>query len=360
MRSLSPVKADPKKFLPLVLLAILLSCAGTFAQGPQQLSLADLLIGLRSKKVALPERNQILAGAVVERGITFSLTPEIEKELMTTGADTGLIQAIKTKSTIVNAAMSVPPKVEPKPVSAAPPPPDAEFYKKRGNDYIAKGEFDLGIVDLNKVFEMKKEDASVYVSRATGYSGRKRHDLAIADLNKAIELDPKQAVAFFRRGEAYELSGDKPKAMEDYKKASDLEPANEPAKTNFQRLQAELKPAPKPVNPPETVAANTPPAADTAVPDVLNLGQISSSMASLAMPVYPNTARQMGIEGKVIVQVNLDEEGKVTYAKATSGAASLRGVSEDAAKRSKFTAAKVNNKAVKATGYIVYNFVSKQ
>jgi hypothetical protein len=56
--------------------------------------------------------------------------------------------------------------------------------------------------------------------------------------------------------------------------------------------------------------------------------------------------------------VSFDEQGKVTAAKATSGPSSLRGVSEDAAKRSKFSPAKVGDRAVKATGYVVYNFVN--
>src|SRR5436189_3908215 len=56
-----------------------------------QLMLADILIALRSKKVTLPERNKILADAVVVRGVTFVLTPEIEKELADTGADRNLI-----------------------------------------------------------------------------------------------------------------------------------------------------------------------------------------------------------------------------------------------------------------------------
>ena len=46
-----------------------------------QLMLADILIALRSKKVSLAERNDIISKAVSARGITFGLTPEIEKEL---------------------------------------------------------------------------------------------------------------------------------------------------------------------------------------------------------------------------------------------------------------------------------------
>src|SRR5439155_9424865 len=66
----------------------------TFAQ-QSQLSLADFLIGLRSKKVTLEERNKILTEAAKVRGVTFALTPEIEKELENTGADKNLITAIR-------------------------------------------------------------------------------------------------------------------------------------------------------------------------------------------------------------------------------------------------------------------------
>src|SRR5687768_1971760 len=66
------------------------------AQSPQ-LSLADLLIGLRSKKASLPERNMILTEAVRQRGVTFAMTPEIEKELETTGASPSLVDAIRQK-----------------------------------------------------------------------------------------------------------------------------------------------------------------------------------------------------------------------------------------------------------------------
>ena len=58
----------------------------SFAQ-QAQLSLADFLIGLRSKKVTIEERNKILTDAARERGVTFALTPEIEKELENTGAE---------------------------------------------------------------------------------------------------------------------------------------------------------------------------------------------------------------------------------------------------------------------------------
>ncbi len=67
------------------------------AQQPQ-LTLADLLIGLRSKKVSLVERNSILTEAVKQRGVTFALSVDIEKELTATGAAKNLLDAIREKA----------------------------------------------------------------------------------------------------------------------------------------------------------------------------------------------------------------------------------------------------------------------
>lgn len=62
------------------------------------LSLADVLTGLRSKKTTLAQRNKLLTAAVKQRGVTFSLTPEIEKELKSAGASIELLDAIRQKS----------------------------------------------------------------------------------------------------------------------------------------------------------------------------------------------------------------------------------------------------------------------
>src|SRR4051794_33815710 len=83
--------------VPAVMATLMMATASGLQGQTPQLSLADLLIGLRSKKVTLQERNRILAEAVRQRGITFSMSGEIEKELSTTGADKELIEAIKHK-----------------------------------------------------------------------------------------------------------------------------------------------------------------------------------------------------------------------------------------------------------------------
>jgi len=329
------------------------------AQQPQ-LSLADFLIGLRSKKVTLPERNKLLTDAAKARGVTFELTPEIEKELENTGADKDLIAAIRSKATVVKIAATVPPKTEPKvdpvPVST-PPPPDHAFYQKRAGSFMTKGDFDSAVADLNKAIELSPSDASDFTSRGLAYYNKKSYDLAIADYSKAIELKPSESMTYVNRGFAYEKSGDSEKALVDFQKAFDLDAKNESASLNLKRLKdekaarlAKEQAAQKPVETPK-------PAPVDAVPSEIALGQLSLAQATkMVMPVYPDMARKANIEGKVAVDVTIDTEGNVTAAKAQNGHPFLRQAAEEAAKRSKFKPAMFGSVAVKATGFIVYNF----
>ncbi len=324
-------------FSGFLLMSLLLSLTfvlrGQTAQA--QLSLADILIGLRSKKVNLIERNTLLAGAVKTRGITFALTPEIEKELVNTGAGGELIGAIRQKSPKIIAAPTPAPKLEPTPIAAPTPiptptatptptpvpspPPDSAFYRIRANAHIVKAEYELAVVDFDK----------------------------------AIEMNPKESMAYFNRGDSYEKMGNLQKAIDDYRKASELDASNEPAKNNLRRLllAEQSKALPKPEIK-EAASISEPPAASQTVA----LGQLKSFAVKLETPVYPLNAKQFKIDGAVTVQITLDEEGKVLSAKASDGHSLLRAASEEAARKSKFKPARVGNQAVKATGFIIYNF----
>lgn len=333
---ISQTKPTRSQFFSLFLLMSLLLSMSFVLRGqtaPAQLSLADVLIGLRSKKVNLAERNTLLADAVKTRGITFALTPEIEKELVNTGAGGDLIGAIRQKSPKITATAT--PTVEPIRIPAStpivtptptptptpipsPPPPDATFYRIRANSFIVKAEYEL----------------------------------AVADFDKAIELNPKESMVYFNRGDSYEKMGNFQKAIDDYRKASELDLNNEPAKSNLQRLLAEqAKNLPKP-----QIKESTPVLQSTTASQTVALGQLKSYAIKLETPVYPINARQFKIEGPVTVQITLDEAGKVVSAKATDGNSLLRSASEEAARKSKFKPARVGNQAVKAIGFIIYNF----
>ena len=228
-------KFIPAFILP-VLIALVLSVSTTYAQAPAQLSLADILIGLRSKKVSLPDRNKILTEAVMSRGVTFSLTTEIESELKTTGADQLLIDSIKRKSMMVKTSAVMTPAEN---KISASPAPDFSFYLKRGQASAEKGDLDAALVDLGKAIEMKPDSFDAFLARGMAHLNKKALEIAVSDLSKAVELNPKSALALASRGNAYELKGDAAKAKADYQKAVEFDSNVEPAKTNLAKIVAE-------------------------------------------------------------------------------------------------------------------------
>jgi protein TonB len=79
----------------------------------------------------------------------------------------------------------------------------------------------------------------------------------------------------------------------------------------------------------------------------------------LAQPSYPAIAKFARASGTVIVQVLIDEEGKVIAAHANSGHPLLMAVSVAAARQSKFSTTKLSGEPVKVSGIIQYNFVAQ-
>lgn len=86
-------------------------------------------------------------------------------------------------------------------------------------------------------------------------------------------------------------------------------------------------------------------------------GVLNGKALKLAKPYYPQAARESGASGTVVVQVLIDETGKVISARAISGHPDLRKVSEDAALESEFSPTRLEGQPVKVTGVIQYNFV---
>ncbi len=359
---MKPLKPRYEKFKTLrsIVLIFAVLCIGTasiaHAQTPQ-LSLADLLIGLRSQKVPLPERNRILTEAVKERGITFVYSEEIAKELAATGAGPELMAAIRDKGT-------------PKPV-ATPAPPDHTFYQRRANENAVKGDYKLALADYNKAAELKSDDFTILLGRGRTHFNLRAYDLSVADYNKALELAPNESSTYFNRAVTYERMGELANAMADYKKAIELDENNEAAKANLKRLQDEIAKiealkieADEKAKADAAAAAAQKAAEERAAvvpaPEFLPVGTLTSSNAiRMAMPQYPAIAARSRIEGRVTVEVELNEKGDVVKADAISGPQMLRGPAEDAAKRSKFKPYNYNGTPTKAKGSIVYNFSLK-
>jgi TonB family protein len=250
-----------------------------------------------------------------------------------------------------------PPEVKPAPV--AEPVPDFAFFMKRAESSYDKGDLDAALVDFSKAIELKPDAFAAYYQRGMAHLNKKALELAVADLSKAVELDPKSAKAWSSRGDAYEKKGDGVKAKADYQNAVALDAGIEPAKTNLAKIVAEEQRIAREAEEARKAAEikKLAEAAKKVVPEFVDLGQIYPSLAQkMVMPAYPSMALRAGIEGKIKVELAIDEEGNVTSAKAVEGHQFLRGSAEDAARRTRFKPAMFDGKPIKSKGYIIYNF----
>ena len=90
---------------------------------------------------------------------------------------------------------------------------------------------------------------------------------------------------------------------------------------------------------------------------IINGGIINGKAIYLPKPAYPVEAREKRASGTVSVQVLINEDGKVIFACAVSGAKELHQTSEAAAYQSKFSPTLLKGQPVKVSGIITYNFI---
>lgn len=105
---------------------------------------------------------------------------------------------------------------------------------------------------------------------------------------------------------------------------------------------------------PEPPAFKEPPTKRPPTPQ--SLGVVNGRAKDLPKPAYPAAAISLNIQGKVDVQVTIDETGKVTSANAISGHPLLRATAEKAARSATFSPTYLSKVPVKVTGVIIYNF----
>jgi TonB family protein len=103
-----------------------------------------------------------------------------------------------------------------------------------------------------------------------------------------------------------------------------------------------------------------PPPAPRPILKPVSGGVLNGTAMSLPAPLYPETARRMRVAGVVIVEVVVDETGKVISAQATSGPPPLRDVAVQAAMRARFSPTKLSGQPVKVAGSINYKFALAQ
>jgi TonB family protein len=87
-----------------------------------------------------------------------------------------------------------------------------------------------------------------------------------------------------------------------------------------------------------------------------SLGVVNGRARDLPKPNYPPAAIALNVQGKVDVQVLIDETGRVVSANAVSGHPLLRAAAAQAGRNARFTPTELSKVPVKVTGVIVYNF----
>ena len=85
-------------------------------------------------------------------------------------------------------------------------------------------------------------------------------------------------------------------------------------------------------------------------------GVLNGTAINLPSPSYPDTARRLRMTGVVVIQVVVDETGKVISAEAVSGPSLLKDAALQAALKARFSPTKLSGQPVKVSGVINYKF----
>lgn len=89
---------------------------------------------------------------------------------------------------------------------------------------------------------------------------------------------------------------------------------------------------------------------------IISGGVVNGKAIHLELPVYPESARAMQVNGRIAIKVLISENGKVISAENMSGESLLANPSRVAACRSQFSPVLLQGKPVKVTGMILYSF----
>ena len=112
---------------------------------------------------------------------------------------------------------------------------------------------------------------------------------------------------------------------------------------------ANEEPPPLPPPAPRPAPAPRPPA-------VVSGGILNGKAVSKPQPAYPPVAKAARVQGAVVLQVTLDEAGRVISAKAVSGPPLLRQAALEAARQARFSPTLLSGQPTKVTGLVTYNF----
>lgn len=97
---------------------------------------------------------------------------------------------------------------------------------------------------------------------------------------------------------------------------------------------------------------------DIPLPNIIRRseGVLRNNAINKALPQYPALAKTAEVEGDVIVEVTIDEEGKVAVARVVSGHPLLQSSAIVAAKQWEFNPTLLNDQPIKVSGVLTFRF----
>lgn len=133
-------------------------------------------------------------------------------------------------------------------------------------------------------------------------------------------------------------------------------PAPEAAATNpFARATPTPAPSPSPTPPEASRLASSGEPVRRKTP--ISGGVLNSKAVNLPKPEYPSAAKSVGAQGRVVVELTIDEAGKVVKARAISGHPLLQKAAVAAALQARFSPTVLSGEHVSITGTISYTFL---
>ncbi len=85
-------------------------------------------------------------------------------------------------------------------------------------------------------------------------------------------------------------------------------------------------------------------------------GVLNMKILNDPLPTYPQKAKEMNIQGRVEVQLLINEDGEVIFANPLSGPEELWAECVKAAVTARFKPATLSGKPVKITGRVIFDF----
>ena len=205
-----------------------------------------------------------------------------------------------------------------------------EALTELGSKYASFLRYDKAIGSLKKAISLNEglEQAHENLAIAYLYIGHYRE--AVDSLQEAIRLKPQLPRPHKLLGLAYLILDEREKAFAQYQilQSQDLEMAH--------YLNDVIQSGSKPT-----------------------FGVTTGKLVSVPNPDYPAIAKSNRISGSVTVEVEIDEHGKVTSARALNGPTELRSAAEAAAMKARFTATKLSGMGVTIKGVITFNFAQQ-